>query len=206
MSRSFSGPFSVRFFLDSSLPSSFSLSAFPGRRPHVTCFFSVESLERFARATASPRNGVRTASLLRFPPRPGRRAPTHARRLPFAHGHDGSSRACRSRSARRRLSHDRAARALCSGVCRHDGPRARRKTHGCPARTQGAPARCERVRPRRRRFARVVGRTFDARAEAERLVPDARFVGEPFIASGSRARTRTDEAQAWARQLLEEAL
>lgn len=45
-----------------------------------------------------------------------------------------------------------------------------------------------------------------ARAEAERLVPDARFVGEPFIASGSRARTRTDEAQAWARQLLEEAL
>lgn len=104
-----------------------------------------------------------TAFALPFPPRPGRRAPTHARRLPFAHGHDGSSRACRSRSARRRLSHDRAARALCSGVCRHDGPRARRKTHGCPARTQGAPARCERVRPRRRRFARVVGRTFDAR-------------------------------------------
>lgn len=45
-----------------------------------------------------------------------------------------------------------------------------------------------------------------ARAEAERLAPDARFVGEPFIASGSRARTRTDEAQAWARKLLEEAL
>lgn len=45
-----------------------------------------------------------------------------------------------------------------------------------------------------------------SRAQAEQLAPDARFVGEPFIALGSGARTHTNEAQAWARKLLEEGL